>query len=198
MPATFNNNHDSDCSRFEKLYRGKSATVTCNTNNVGQEYICPKVSEGHIEEPQMSEWLKNQTTRNCHGPVGPLGNHCSSRSHRQLSGRPISSQAGGGHATRTAPCQEHNDGRPKTHMKHKGSHHIAQHHHPRNPNRHYEAGTAEVPGYYLNVAKDRIGGRAVQDRNDKNTPPSMLNVQRRNLAKRQFGCRQPYWNPQCS
>ena len=167
-------------SDFENLYRGnRPMTVNCNSNDIGREYICPKVGSGvgYLEQSDPSPWLLsvNRGRRNCHGPTQSLSQHCGCSSTTYGTAY----MTGGGQTTQS------------------GSHHISQNQHPRSQSRHYEAGTVEVPGYYPDVVQERIGGRPVYGRNDKNTSPASLDIHRINLPDRQFGCRQPFWKPAC-
>ena len=166
---------------FENLYRGnRPMTVNCNSNNIGQEYICPKVGSGYLEASPQSPWLLsvNRGRSNCHGPTQSLSQHCGCSSTTYGTAY----MSGGGAGASNQPI---------------GSHHISQNQHPRNASRHYEAGTVDVPSYYPDVTQERIGGRPVYERHDKNTPPASLEIHRINLPDRQFGCRQPFWKPSC-
>lgn len=54
------------CQRFQTLYRGSTQNQTyCLGTNIGEQYMCPKISNGHIEEMPLSPWFSKQQDK-CH------------------------------------------------------------------------------------------------------------------------------------
>lgn len=76
---------DQRYNRFQQLYNGYQQNKEyCMGTNVGNEYICPKIDAGHIEEMPLNPWFASQTqyqTQLCHPQQTLLGkyNLCSNQ-----------------------------------------------------------------------------------------------------------------------
>lgn len=102
-----------NCQKYSDLYHGSNRGscfkdscpkfTSCMENNVSQEYVCPKVSPGCIEEPQQHPWFAQQSQnlkqQQCHEKKPILGryNLCPDQSI-------FSHQRGG---SLCAPCANH-------------------------------------------------------------------------------------------
>jgi hypothetical protein len=65
-------------AHFEQLYHGIFANSKyCQGTNVSQEYVCPKVTAGRIEEMPLHPWFAKQggNQKECHGKSPILGRY---------------------------------------------------------------------------------------------------------------------------
>lgn len=72
---------NAKCRQFERLYHGSvKDNKYCIGTNIAQEYMCPLVSDGRIEEMPLGKWFSKQGTCNknnsqCHQKQPLLGKY---------------------------------------------------------------------------------------------------------------------------